>query len=337
MAGGHLRSHGFSLEDGDLVLRPMTEADWDVIAPWNQDPAVLRFSDGPEVTGRTLEEVQAIYRGVSSAADLFVFELDGQPVGDGWVQHMNLGRVLDAFSNRACRRIDLVLDKAWWGRRIGTRAIHLLTRHAFDTRADLVFACDVASDNPRSRRAFLANRYVPWRRWAEPVGGPLAYRQDLVCRRAHFEGSAVVTSHPGPDTVRAGDDPAGSTVVVYRRAPSLELLVLHRAARGPRYDGDWAWTPPAGARFPAEPPEEAVTRELHEETGIEAVPVRLPGVGDDHWWSYALEVDQTTPVVLDEEHDRCEWVSPEEALSRCRPEVVSRALHQAIERIAPAP
>jgi RimJ/RimL family protein N-acetyltransferase/8-oxo-dGTP pyrophosphatase MutT (NUDIX family) len=331
MAPPMLRTHLHRLQDADLVLRPLTEDDWQVIAPWNLDPAVLRFSDGPEVTSRTLEEVRAIYRGVShTPADVFVFEVERRPVGDGWVQHMNLDRVLRAFPERVCRRIDLNLDAAWWGRGIGTRAIALLTRHAFDTGADLVFACDIASDNPRSRRAFAANRYVAWRRSGVGAG---FHRFDLVCRRPYFEDRVPVAVHPGPDAVRAGDDPAGTIVVVYRRAPTLELLLLHRAAVGVEHEGDWAWTPPAGARFPAEPPEEAVTRELHEETGIEAVPQRLDGVGDEHWWSYALQVSPTTVVELDEEHDRYQWVGPEVALRRCRPEAVRHALRQAIEAI----
>jgi len=332
MADDHLRSHGYRLEDGELVLRPMTEADWGTIAPWNQDPAVLRFSDGPQVTSRSFEEVQAIYRSVShTPADVFLFEVDGRPMGDGWVQHMNLDRVRFAFPGMRLRRVDLNLDSAWWGRGIGTRAIGLLTRHAFDTGADLVFACDVASDNPRSRRAFAANRYVAWRRHGVRAG---FHREDLVCRRPYFEDRVPVAVHPGPDAVRAGDDPAGVTIVVYRRAPALELLLLHRAAVGVGHEGDWAWTPPAGARFPAEPPEEAVTRELHEETGIEVVPERLDDVGDEHWWTYALEVPPTTVVELDEEHDRYEWVGPEEALRRCRPEAVAHALAQAIDAIA---
>jgi 8-oxo-dGTP pyrophosphatase MutT (NUDIX family) len=68
-------------------------------------------------------------------------------------------------------------------------------------------------------------------------------------------------------------------VLVYRQAPDLEILVLHRAAEGPDFEGDWAWTAPARARFPAEPPGECAARELHEEAGIDGVPVRMEGVG----------------------------------------------------------
>lgn len=35
-AEGHsaLRLHDVVLQDGDLLLRPLTEEDWDTIAPW---------------------------------------------------------------------------------------------------------------------------------------------------------------------------------------------------------------------------------------------------------------------------------------------------------------
>ena len=61
----------------------------------------------------------------------------------------------------------------------------------------------------------------------------------------------------GPATTYDGepiaeDAPFGATVVVYRRVgDGLELLVLHRAHDGPDHEGDWAWTPPAGAGKPA--------------------------------------------------------------------------------------
>ena len=48
-------------------------------------------------------------------------------------------------------------------------------------------------------------------------------------------------------------DPRGASVIVYREGKAgLEVLVLHRAHRGPDFEGDWAWTPPSGARQPGE-------------------------------------------------------------------------------------
>jgi len=70
-----------------------------------------------------------------------------------------------------------------WGRRIGTRAIRLMTGRAFVTGADLVFAAGIWDFNERSQRAFAACGYLPWR--TIPVerarGTAMVY---LVCERA---------------------------------------------------------------------------------------------------------------------------------------------------------
>ncbi len=83
-----LRTHDVVLVDGAVRLRPFTEDDWDVIAPWATDPRLLRYSD--YVDERSMDELRGIYRGVSQAAELFVIECDGVSVGDGWLQEMNL-------------------------------------------------------------------------------------------------------------------------------------------------------------------------------------------------------------------------------------------------------
>jgi hypothetical protein len=36
----------------------MSEVDWDVVMTWNNDPEVLHFSEGGEVTGWLLEDLQ---------------------------------------------------------------------------------------------------------------------------------------------------------------------------------------------------------------------------------------------------------------------------------------
>ncbi len=121
----------------------------------------------------------------------------------------------------------------------------------------------------------------------------------------------------------AADDPNGATIVLYRRGPELELLVLHRAGEGPEYEGDWAWTPPAGARLPAELPDEGASRELHEEVGLELVPTHHANCGVEYWWAYSVELPEGAEIILDDEHDRFEWLTPDETAVRCQPEVVS--------------
>jgi 8-oxo-dGTP pyrophosphatase MutT (NUDIX family) len=125
------------------------------------------------------------------------------------------------------------------------------------------------------------------------------------------------------------EPPHGASVVV--RSPSPDgwrYLVLHRSHNGPDFEGDWAWTPPAGARFPGEDIAACATRELEEETGVRGSPVPLSVDGTD-WAVFGLEVPWGTAVSIDGEHDRYEWLALEEACGRCLPLVVAQSLRLA--------
>jgi 8-oxo-dGTP pyrophosphatase MutT (NUDIX family) len=123
------------------------------------------------------------------------------------------------------------------------------------------------------------------------------------------------------------EKPYGASIVVWRRASDgREFLILHRThAGGPEFEGDWAWTPPSGARFPGELLEDAARRELAEEASLE-LPLELTGLGNDEWAVFVAEAPADALVVLDEEHDRFAWVSAAEAAARCRPALVGRTL-----------
>ncbi len=132
----------------------------------------------------------------------------------------------------------------------------------------------------------------------------------------------------------APDEPHGAAIVVRRPAPGgkQEYLVLHRAHRGPAYDGDWAWTPPSGSRLPGEPILPSALRELAEESGLLAArlrPVDLRGA----WAVFAVDVPAGAEARVDAEHDRLEWVSLTEALARCRPDAVAAGLRQAAQTV----
>ncbi|MBM7786089.1 NUDIX domain-containing protein [Tenggerimyces flavus] len=131
----------------------------------------------------------------------------------------------------------------------------------------------------------------------------------------------------------ASDWPTGAAVVVFRRASTgLELLVLHRAHSGPEYEGDWAWTPPTGARFPGEDVLVCAARELHEEAGLSLPMTRLDE--GESWARFVAEAPLDVVVTMhDAEHDRYEWVAPEVALSRVAPETVRDGLRKALDWI----
>ena len=46
------------LHTSRLHLRPMTDADWDTLLRWNQDPDVLYYADGSDVTAYTLDQIK---------------------------------------------------------------------------------------------------------------------------------------------------------------------------------------------------------------------------------------------------------------------------------------
>lgn len=183
-----LRTHTITLRDDALGLRPLTEADWDILLKWNRDPDVLYYAEGDDVTAYSLAEVQAIYRHVSQTAFCFVIELDGQPIGEGWLQQMNQDRIIQQHPDADCRRIDLLIgEKTQWGRGFGTRAIRLLTRFAFEQQqADLVFACDVADYNLRSQRAFEKVGFTQVAAIPQPAGSKARVCYDYALSRADF-------------------------------------------------------------------------------------------------------------------------------------------------------
>lgn len=128
----------------------------------------------------------------------------------------------------------------------------------------------------------------------------------------------------------------GVAVVVWRRSPSLEVLLLHRSRFGSGFEGDWAWTTPGGARRHGEAWPEAAARELVEETGLvlecravhSDVAARRPGL---EVRVFVAESPVGATVVLSDEHDRYEWVGVDE-LSRCLPMWV----HEMYREVLPA-
>jgi 8-oxo-dGTP pyrophosphatase MutT (NUDIX family) len=127
---------------------------------------------------------------------------------------------------------------------------------------------------------------------------------------------------------------AGVAIVVWRQAPHLEVLLLHRATFAASFEGDWAWTSPGGTRLQGESPEVAARRELREETGLElvleAVDSRVAlAQRDVDLVVFAAEAHADDVVVLSDEHDRCEWVAAGE-VKRCLPAWVADVYREAL-------
>jgi RimJ/RimL family protein N-acetyltransferase len=149
---------------------------------------VLYFSEGADVSSYTLEQVQEIYRGISQKAFCFIVEVDGQPVGEGWLQEMNLARILDRYPGKDCRRIDLLIgERRLWGRGIGSEMIRLITAFGFlQEKADIIFGIEIADYNPRSLRAFQKSGYEVVETIAYPERGKSKHGYDVMLTRERF-------------------------------------------------------------------------------------------------------------------------------------------------------
>jgi 8-oxo-dGTP pyrophosphatase MutT (NUDIX family) len=115
---------------------------------------------------------------------------------------------------------------------------------------------------------------------------------------------------------------AGAAVIVWRRSEhGPEVLLLHHSARGPEYDGDWAWCSPGGSLEPGESVEECAARELLEETGLDLPLTRVAAPGLPVA-TFTCAARSEHDIVLSDEHDRYEWLPFDDACLRCRPEKI---------------
>jgi aminoglycoside 6'-N-acetyltransferase len=180
-----LSEHQIILQGEKVILRPMTERDWDIPLKWNSDPDVLFFTEGDDISSYSLKQVQEIYRHISQNATCFIIEFDRNPIGECWLQQMNLERILQKYPGLDCRRIDLMIgEKVFWGQGFGTEVIRLLSRFAFEQEgADLVFGCDIVDYNFASRKAFQKIGYQIDAEIPQPPNSKARYCYDLILKR----------------------------------------------------------------------------------------------------------------------------------------------------------
>jgi RimJ/RimL family protein N-acetyltransferase len=99
---------------------------------------------------------------------------------------MNMARCLARYPGKDLRRIDIMIGvKDLWGHGIGTAAIRMLVRFAFQQEhADAVFGADIADYNPRSRRAFEKAGFVMDAVYPTPAGAKAGAVYDMVVWRS---------------------------------------------------------------------------------------------------------------------------------------------------------
>ena len=188
-----LRTHQFVLQGHTphgvkVRLRPLTENDWALLDRWNNDPEVLYYSEGDDITSYSLDDLQDLYRTISQKAYCFIIEADGEAVGEGWLQQMNIERILQEHPGQDCHRIDLLIGKkSYWNQGIGTQVIRMLTDFGFNQiGARIIYEPEIADYNIRSLKAFQKVGYRAIKKIPYPPGGKAAHGYDLVLTRDEY-------------------------------------------------------------------------------------------------------------------------------------------------------
>lgn len=145
-----------------ITLRPTSDADIPLLRELNSDPEVLKLADpGGAAEPYTEKTVRDIWGMVSQHALCFIIEADGMPIGDCWLQEMNLPGVRAKYpSGTDVRRIDMSIGrKEYWNRGIGTAMIRMLMEFAFTKTTTDVLHCMCDERNIRSNRVWQKNGF----------------------------------------------------------------------------------------------------------------------------------------------------------------------------------
>jgi RimJ/RimL family protein N-acetyltransferase len=156
-----IKSHDITLhgktDEYDIVLRPLCDEHLPLLYKWCADPEVLYWTEsGIADTDISYdpEMVHDIYGGVSQNAICFLITVNTVPIGECWLQKMNLPNVKAMYAeNLDVRRIDMAIgEKEYWNKGIGTKFIGMLIDFAFNTENVDVLHCFNDDYNARSRR-----------------------------------------------------------------------------------------------------------------------------------------------------------------------------------------
>lgn len=155
-----IKTHDITLYGGNdinIVLHPLCDEHLPLLYKWNADPEVLYWTEGGRDDANlsyARDTVRQIYGGVSQNAFCFLIEADGAPIGECWLQKMNLPAVKAMYpENLDVRRIDMAIgEKSYWNKGIGTQLIGMLIDFAFCGEQIDVLHCFSEDYNVRSWR-----------------------------------------------------------------------------------------------------------------------------------------------------------------------------------------
>lgn len=194
----HLNVHTIVLREGNLVLRPPSEADGPLAMHFDDDARIGPVVGGDDSQPQVLEMHCPICRSATQHAFCFVIEQAGRPISGCRLQQMNLRRLTGRWPNLDLRRIDLVIrDESAWDRGGTAQAIRMLTQFAFDReRADAIFGCDISERDSRSLRAVREAGYMEEVRWQAPAQMNGKETIDMVIWRNPAPGAGLPVNDP---------------------------------------------------------------------------------------------------------------------------------------------
>ena len=149
-------SHSYTLSgEKGVNLLPLCDVHLPLLYRWNSDMEVLYWCEGDDIVEPYDQEtVDSIYGIVSKDAYCFLITVNSTPIGDCWVQKMNIPDILNQYpAEMQIARIDYCIgDKTFWGKGIGTECVRLLMDFSFRTlEYDVIYAL-VYDYNVRSIR-----------------------------------------------------------------------------------------------------------------------------------------------------------------------------------------
>ena len=164
----------FGGNDIDIVLRPLCDEHLPYLYRWCADPEVLYWTEGGEDIAMSYgaDTVHMIYGGISQDNFCFLIEADSVPIGECWLQRMNLPNVTAMYpENLDVRRIDMSIgDKSYWNKGIGTQFIGMMIDYAFYGEHVDILHCFCEDYNVRSRRMWEKHGFT--RILEEPLPQP---------------------------------------------------------------------------------------------------------------------------------------------------------------------
>ncbi|MDR2135181.1 MAG: GNAT family N-acetyltransferase [Treponema sp.] len=161
----------------NIILEPLCDDHLNLLYKWCADSEVLYWTEGGEDIVRSYdkETVHEIYGGISKNNFCFLINANDIPIGECWLQRMNIEYVKEMYQdNMDVRRIDMAIgEKEYWNKGIGTELIKILVDFAFQTERVDILHCLCEDYNIRSKRIWEKNdfRLVLQEKLAQPQRG----------------------------------------------------------------------------------------------------------------------------------------------------------------------